>query len=506
MDAAERHVTLTMGKQNGHGGLRAWELMTDTEADVTPYTVTSFWRDRPPTDVVYEYSDLTKVLGNDSSKPQSPTVSPGIFKIMTNPTGPEPANVASLDYTVRTNWRLGPNSNGHITDGGPEDHFLLSVMNILTLYGNGGSHEASLFDLLAFIAAGDARADGRDADAELVTGLVPFMDGGAFRSIDRQLGMEIVERIFTSGIAPLVIPVQDTNPVRKHVDPIGKLANKITDPRLFNAGGAVLDVTGEGERREVTTWVALASDDLEGVDVHGHLIENIDREIMGAFASHWTAGNRTVTLNQIATGTGFRRPSAKKAAMIEAHVDKLARIWADVDATAELRGREIFDGDIVDGAKFGGHLLEVRKSEVSTVNGKRVVGYQILQPPIVMQHAALTGQLVTTPTRLMNVGEGSDTDLNVVLRNRMATRIQRMRNDRKRSRRVRYIHSAEHPERPGLFEVAGVNLQDRDAKARAVDFVSSCLRAWADMGWISGFTEVRDSGRGRPIVGVDIRL
>ena len=78
--------------------------------------------------------------------------------------------------------------------------------------------------------------------------------------------------------------------------------------------------------------------------------------------------------------------------------------------------------------------------------------------------------------------------------------------DKKKSRRIRYVHSAEHPERAGLFEVAGIDVTDRDKKARAVDFCTSCLQGWVDMGWISGFAEVRDKGRGRPVGGVDITL
>lgn len=304
----------------------------------------------------------------------------------------------------------------------------------------------------------------------------------------------------------VAIPKQDTNPVRSHVDPIGKLARSITDARLFSDGGVDLVVTGKNERHEVTTWVSLTSEDLSDVDTHGHTITEIDREIMSAVASHWKAGNRTVTLSQIAKATGFRRPSKARLESVEHEVDALARIWADVDASAELRGKEIYDTDVVQSAKFGGHLLEVRKSEIETVNGRRVVGYQILQPPIILQHAALRGQLVTTPSRLMAVGEGSDTDANVVMRNRIITKIQRMKNDKKRSRRIRYVHSREHPERAGLFEVAGVNLRDRDAKARAVAFARSCLQGLTDDGWIRGFGEVRDTGRGRPVVGVDITL
>lgn len=385
-------------------------------------------------------------------------------------------------------------------------------------------YQLTLFDVLIMLAIVDAKSDGRDGDAEWLSELLPTAipdgetgggweplrwgyDEREYRSITREQHDGIMQVVTPYGVSPLTIPKQDTNPVRQHVDPIGKLANRITDIRLFSEGGVDLDVTGENEKREVTTWVSLTSEALDGVDTHGHVIENIDREIMAAFATLWKADNRVVTINQIASATGFRnQPSKAKAAMIEAHVDKLSRIWADVDATKELRGREIADGDIVDSAKFGGHLLEVRKTEIVTANGRRAVGYRILQPPIVMQHAALSDQIVSTPARLMKVGDGSDTDLNVVLRNRLATRIQRMRNKKTRSRRIRYIHSAEHPERAGLFEVAGVNMADRDKKARAVEFASSCLQGWVDMGWISGFSEFRDRGRGRPVGGVDITL
>lgn len=339
-------------------------------------------------------------------------------------------------------------------------------------------YQIAFFDLLVMLAIEDAHGDGRKEDAEELEAMLPtaerdvydregweFLKNGygerKYRTITLKQYEAVLYRVLTAGIKPLALPKQDTNPVRQRVDPIGKLANRITDSRLFDDGGVDAVVKGEKEKNEVTTWVSLASDELKNVDIHGHVIESIDREIMNAFASHWNAGNRVVTINQIATATGFRKPSKAKTQALEAHVDKLSRIWADVDATQELRGREIFDGDIVDSAVFGGHLLEVRKAEISTVNGRRAIGYQILQPPILMQHAALTGQLVSTPSRLMKVGAGSDTDLNVVLRNRLTTRIQRMRTDRKRSRRIRFVHSADHPERAGLFEIAGVNLGDK---------------------------------------------
>lgn len=353
------------------------------------------------------------------------------------------------------------------------------------------SEPLNVLTMWLWLAVNDAREDG---DTERVERLLHLASG-----------LVAPDKSDINATLTVAIPKQDTNPVRSRVDPIGKLANKITDPVLFTDGGVDLIVSGKREH-EVTTWVSLTSEDLSDVDTHGHTITEIDREIMNAVASHWKAGNQTVTLSQIAKATGFRKPSKAKLASVEAEVDALARIWVDVDASAELRGKEIYDTDVVQSTKFGGHLLEVRKSEIETVNGRRVVGYQILRPPIILQHAALRGQLVTTPSRLMAVGTGSDTDANVVMRNRIITKIQRMKSDKKRSRRIRYVHSPEHPERAGLFEVVGVRLQDRDAKARAVEFARSCLQGLTDMGWISGFSEVRETGRGRPVVGVDITL
>lgn len=483
----------------------ARQFSVDTDIDVSPYKVTSFWSNRPDTSIVYEFQDLVDIFNADRLEPRSSMISAGTFRVHVDDGAPEACNVFSQDYTTRTD---GVFEFARITDG-PKDQggkYLISLGNVMCVYRDGVEHEVSLFDVLAFLAADDARRDGRVDDAELMVGLIPVMLGSTYKAITQQQAQLVIQRIFTAGIEPLALPRQDTNPVRQHVDPIGKFATRITDIRLFSEGGVDLVVSGENEKREVTTWVSLTSDALDDVDMHGHTIENIDREIMAAFASLWNAGNRAVSLNQIASATGFRRPSKAKAAMIEAHVDKLNRIWASVDATKELRGRPIYDADIVDSAKFSGHLLEVTKSEILTANGRRAVGYKLLQPPIVMMHAMLRGQIVTTPSRLMKVGEGSDTDLNVVLRNRLTTRIQRMKNDKKKSRRIRYVHSAEHPERAGLFEVAGIDVTDRDKKARAVDFCTSCLQGWVDMGWISGFAEVRDKGRGRPVGGVDITL
>lgn len=56
-------------------------------------------------------------------------------------------------------------------------------------------HEVSLFDLLALLAAGDARADGRDADAATAAGLVPVMDGGQYLTITEEQGAEVLRHV-----------------------------------------------------------------------------------------------------------------------------------------------------------------------------------------------------------------------------------------------------------------------------------------------------------------------
>lgn len=157
--AMDRHATWEDDQNH------RFTFSVDTDIDVTPYRIPSFWEAPPDRGVVYDMDDAVRMMEGDTSYTSS-IIRERSFSLFTDANGPVPDHVSSRDYAVRTDGKF---QYGTVTTGGTKDeagNFIIPLSAILSVISPGGEkHLVSLFALFAFIASNDARADGRTEDA-----------------------------------------------------------------------------------------------------------------------------------------------------------------------------------------------------------------------------------------------------------------------------------------------------------------------------------------------------
>lgn len=187
--AMERHIT--WGEA---GGLTRW-LEIDAPVELAPWGVPAgmpLQYDEAPT-----LMELGAAYRGASAGPLTDTLEPVRLTVDARAAdgAVEPHNVSwpTLEARIEKGESL---TNVTFLNGGT-----ISARVLVELYRDTDAgrdrHEMSLFDLLALLAAGDARADGRDADAATAAGLVPVMEGGQYLTITEKQGAEVLRHVPT---------------------------------------------------------------------------------------------------------------------------------------------------------------------------------------------------------------------------------------------------------------------------------------------------------------------
>lgn len=357
----------------------------------------------------------------------------------------------------------------------------------------GANHHITLTEVLAWYAIHEAEEQGgHEAGKHVFDLFYSFEDGKS--KLDK-------------------LPRQDLLKPERHIQATTKLANKLTKPQLFNELGAFLDVASDKEKqrgKEVKTFVSLSYDDAEQAVSLSRPIDHYDVLVQSGLATAWEAGMRTFTTAQIAKAMGMAKPTKGQLADLDEHLEKQMRIMATIDYTEQARGKQLMlDGSPVDSYNVKGHLFEAHKHDIRTANGRRAVGWTMHARPILYQHALAVGEVVSFPQRLLEMTpEGmrvNDTMLAIKTEILRRIRLMQRRGNGMSSDRIRYAASDKHPEKPGLFEVAGVNMSDRNAKKRAADFTEAYLGMLVAEREIRGFKTYTE-GRAHTLAGVVVEL
>lgn len=288
-------------------------------------------------------------------------------------------------------------------------------------------------------------------------------------------------------------PKQDQITLRKQYGAVANTTQALTHEALFSDGGELLEAGGGIK----THFVLAVADD--NVKLSSKLDE-FDKNILSAIASLKEAGGRYFTAAQICAAMGIKKSRAKQQQNVLERMERMSTIRADIDFSGESQRRGLdVKSDVVRGP-----LLNFYSRVIKTRNGKTITGLDIIDLPITYQHAKAIGQLVSYPQRYLSMGEGSATEKNQILRRIVCERVEQMRNRNGRiSNVIRYEHSDKHPDIPGLFERAGVNLGSRSKRAEANKFVLSLLEDLKNDEAISSYSEVKS---GQRVVGVEIQI
>ena len=138
-------------------------------------------------------------------------------------------------------------------------------------------------------------------------------------------------------------------------------------------------------------------------------------------------------------------------------------------------------------------MLNADKHQIETANGRCVDGYTVNKPPVLYQHSAIFGQLITYPARLLDTANaGQNTPENIVIKKYLLRRIYMAKGKSKTSPRIKYS---------SVYEKAGILDPDKKQRKRINDYVIACLQLWQKDGQIKGYTEYKE---GRTRAGVDL--
>lgn len=326
-------------------------------------------------------------------------------------------------------------------------------------------------------------------------GAVDDLTGSAQKSLAKKL-QEAIERHFTPrgtlppkpGAEP---PKQDQITVRKQYGAVANTTQALTKASLFSDDGELLEAGGGLKTR----FVLAVSDD--NVKLSGK-IDEFDKNVLSAVASLKEAGGRYFTPAQICTAMGIKKPKESQKKSVLDRMERMSMIRATIDYSGESKRRGLdVDSDVIRGP-----LLDFYSREIKARNGKTITGLDIRDLPITYQHAKAIGQLVSYPQRYLTMGEGSATERNQIMRRIVCERIEQMKNKNSRiSDVIRYERSKTHPDIPGLFERAGVDVSSKFERAKARKFVASLLDDLMKDGAIHAWGEILD---GRKVVGVKI--
>lgn len=290
----------------------------------------------------------------------------------------------------------------------------------------------------------------------------------------------------SSAQAGRIVPKQDAAVIRVQHVPVTKLANKITEPALFDLGGINLDVASKSEKRRgkrVETHVSLSYDEPDNVSFSRE-IKAFDRDVLSALATLWANDVRTFTTEQVADALGFADPSKKVLEETRKALELLWRVTMTIDYTDEVRGREILlDGEPISSFKQRAHLFEATETDVTTKNGRHVTGYTWTSAPILYQYAHALGQVVNIPQRLLGIGRGSDTIPRMMVKRAILTRVFQLRRPRS--------NMSEAMKYRALFEAAGIDYDKRKSRKSMRDYVVSVLDDLKTEGYLLSYTETK---------------
>ena len=279
----------------------------------------------------------------------------------------------------------------------------------------------------------------------------------------------------------------------KRYDPVTKLHQTLSDPRMYGELGMELNVAGRGEKKKgkkVSNIVAL---EYVGDDEDMKLsrpVSEFDIQVYNAVASLWEAGKHEMTLQEIFNMTmGEGKANAKQLDRIADSVELLRRTRLTADITQEAKAHHLTDpdtGEPWEQMEIDDFLFNALRIRMKSVNGKVTTGYKIHATPILLRYAKASKQIVSYPVKYLNTkSAGSNTERNVVIRGYLLQRIAQAKGG-KMSKTIRCAT---------IYEKAGIDKANRTERKRANKYITDLLNLWVEQGFIRGYS-VENSTRG----------
>lgn len=293
--------------------------------------------------------------------------------------------------------------------------------------------------------------------------------------------------------------VKLATPPEKHIIPNNKLANTITTAKgfnLFDINGADLIVSGRG-KSEITTRCMLTYEG-DNITLSGRQpFTEYDRNVADAVTSLYEYGGSNIVTaatvyRAMVNMTDTETPSPQQIGAVTRSLDKMRFTRVRIDCTEELKQRKVsLNGQQIAGGLVDTYLLAMEAIE-ATVGGQRVKAYKVIKTPILYEYSQLTGQVYTTPSKLLAVPDQSNTEQRIAIKSYLLRRICAMKGPTPQSNRIKFDK---------LYEAIGIDNPEKQERKRIKDYITAVLAYWEKEKLIKGFEFVKN---GREYAAVDI--
>ena len=270
--------------------------------------------------------------------------------------------------------------------------------------------------------------------------------------------------------------------------PTGKVIRAMTEREK----GAAVVIPKKGKAPAVKTQFVLTfTDDIKT----SKTVSKTEMFILNGVISLLKCGNVAITPAMAYRAAAGWEPGheVKKSQeeTAEKSIERLRRIFAEIDATGEVQAYCKTNGvkDDVSSFKLNGPLLACEAAD-AIINGKKAKGYLFnnydekgkLKPQIIERYASISGQISSMPMEFAALPV-SATEGNIILRNYLWVQIEAMKNPKaKRRPEVSY---------EGIYKELGIktdNINGRKQAQRAREATDKLLDNWRRKGAIKGYS------------------
>ena len=198
--------------------------------------------------------------------------------------------------------------------------------------------------------------------------------------------------------------------------------------------------------------------------------------------------------------TGGRRDyaSPERLAEITKDLDHLSRIKTEIDATDELRHYKKIPEDVTFNKES--YILPIERGIFRAKGGQVISAWYYIKKPVALEYTQLQKQLVSIPSKYLDIEDKSITPERIAMRDYMYRRIDTMLTDVEHARDkfknyekkrkkdnlpiAETVESFRDPEIPDkmlfskIYAAAGIQADDRTTIKRNRDFCLSILDSW----------------------------
>lgn len=306
------------------------------------------------------------------------------------------------------------------------------------------------------------------------------------------------------------IPAIEFSKARRHIMPITKLSNVMSNQPFIDGCEFYLDVIRRPKL--IQNRVTLSFDEGDsGISLRGGKISEYQRQVSNAIFSIINdaieqGARPAFTLEMIYKNMpgGGEKLSDISRREIKETVETFRRIDVDVDDTEELRARGILPAGVAEHT-YSEKYLDVRPHNFRMMNGAIVTGYEVISIPVELRHASKINQIASVSRDVLEIKKTK--------KGRITNELIKMNSDRiaiagylmrqiaiiKRAKRYHQTKISDHIVFDTIFEKTETVSEDRAKMKDNRDFCFDCLDYWKAIGFIQNYENIM---KGRKYYGI----